>query len=128
MPTALELSREEWRRYIKASVRRSRFQPLEHEDPQALERLLARVEKAAALLKTKFRVRRVLLFGSLAHRSWFFPDSDVDLAVEGLAPEDYWRAWRMVEEVIGDRHVDLIEVEESSESLRQAVEKYGVEL
>jgi hypothetical protein len=27
------------------------------------------------------------------------PDSDVDLAVEGLAGDDYWRAWRMVERI-----------------------------
>lgn len=32
------------------------------------------------------------------------------------------------EEVIGDRVVDLIEIETAEESLRQAIERYGVEL
>jgi hypothetical protein len=48
--------------------------------------------------------------------------------VEGLAGGDYWRAWKLVEEIIGDRLVDLIEMETAGESLRQAIERYGVEL
>jgi len=69
-----------------------------------------------------------VVFGSLAHAAWFIPDSDVDLAVEGLAPKDYWQAWRMVEEIISDRPVDLIEIEAAGESLRRAIERYGIEL
>jgi predicted nucleotidyltransferase len=69
-----------------------------------------------------------VLFGSLAHEAWFAPDSDVDLAVEGLASDDYWRAWRLAEEIIGDRLVDLIEIETAGESLRRAIERYGIEL
>jgi predicted nucleotidyltransferase len=91
-------------------------------------RLLSRVREAAEALKARFGARRVVLFGSLAHAAWFVPDSDVDLAVEGLAGGDYWRAWRLVEEVIGDRLVDLIEIETAGESLRRAIERYGVEL
>jgi len=34
----------------------------------------------------------------------------------------------LVEEIIGNRPVDLIEVEGATESLRQAVERYGIEL
>jgi len=89
---------------------------------------LVRVREAAEALKARFDVRRVVLFGSLAHEAWFVPDSDVDLAVEGLASDDYWRAWRLVEEIIGDRLVDLIEIETAGESLRRAIERYGVEL
>jgi predicted nucleotidyltransferase len=70
----------------------------------------------------------VVLFGSLAHMAWFMPDSDVDLAVEGLAGDDYWEAWRQVEEIIGDRPVDLSEIEMVGESLRRAIQRHGVEL
>jgi predicted nucleotidyltransferase len=70
----------------------------------------------------------VILFDSLAHAAWFMPDSDVDLVVEGLVGDDYWQAWRLVEEIIGDRPVDLIEIETVSESLRRAIQRYGVEL
>ena len=30
-------------------------------------------------------------------------DSDVDLVVEGLRAEDYWQAWRLVEDIIAKR-------------------------
>jgi hypothetical protein len=52
----------------------------------------------------------------------------VDLAVEGLRPADYWKAWRLLEDSLGDRSVDLIELETAGESLREAVERYGIEL
>ncbi len=51
-------------------------------------RQLARQARAdaaqiAAMLRREFGATRVLLFGSLA-RGRFLPDSDIDLAVEGL--------------------------------------------
>ncbi len=128
MPTALELSREGWKQYVEAALRRSRFSGEGSEEGKAHGQLMARVRKAAAMLKTRFSAKRVVLFGSLAHSAWFLPDSDVDIAVEGLAPEDYWHAWRMVEEIIGDRPVDLIDMQEASETLLKAIDRYGVEL
>ena len=128
MPTALELTREGWKSYLKAVRHRPAPPEPTLAERRERERLLARIREAAAALKARFGVRRVVLFGSLAHEAWFVPDSDVDLAVEGLAGDDYWEAWRLVEEVIGDRLVDLIEIEVAGESLRRAIERYGVEL
>ena len=48
---------------------------------------MGRIRETAAVLKSRFGVRRVILFGSLAHDAWFMPDSDVDIAVEGLSSE-----------------------------------------
>ena len=128
MPTALELTREEWKRYVEAASRRPAPPELTLEEQHERERLLKRIREAAAVLKTRFGVRRVMLFGSLAHAAWFMPDSDVDLAVEGLSGEDYWAAWRLVEEIIGERPVDLIEIESAGESLCSAIERHAVEL
>jgi predicted nucleotidyltransferase len=128
MATALELAREGWAPYIAALSRRPAPPELSPEEQRERKQLLARVRQAAAMLKSRFAARRVVLFGSLAHASWFVRDSDVDLAIEGLSSEDYWQAWRLVEEIIGDRPVDLIEIETSGESLKRAIERYGVEL
>jgi uncharacterized protein len=129
MPTALELTRKEWRRYRKPvaqkSLQRASPAPV---DEEAVEPLLIRIRQAAATLKSQFAVRRVILFGSLAHAASFAPDSDVDMVIEGLPPEDYWRAWRAVEEIIKDRPVDLIEIETASDSLRRAIDRYGIDL
>ena len=128
MPTALELTREEWLTYAQAAVGRELPPDLSPAQQRARERLLARVRKAAELLKTHFGVRHVILFGSLAHRGWFAADSDVDLVVEGLDADRYWQAWRQAEEIIADRSLDLIDIETASPSLLQSVQRHGVEL
>jgi predicted nucleotidyltransferase len=92
------------------------------------EQLLACIKKVADEIKSRYRVRRIVLFGSLAHQGWFSSDSDVDLAVEGLRGDDYWHAWRIAEETIKDKSVDLIEIESCGRSLQKAIENYGVEL
>lgn len=48
--------------------------------------------RCAELLRQHFGVRRVLLFGSAAGDAPWHPGSDLDLAVEGLRPEEYVRA------------------------------------
>ena len=128
MPTALELSSEQMQRYVKAARRRSARLMLTAEEQALRQALLERVIQAAQLLKSKYGAKRVFLFGSLAHQAWFNPVSDVDLAVEGLRSEDYWRAWRDVEQIITDREVDLIELETASVSLKRAINRYGMEL
>ena len=70
----------------------------------------------------------MILFGSLARTESFYPQSDVDLAVEGLTGDDYWEAWRVVEEIIVDRPVDLVDVETASRSVLDAIQRYGTEL
>ena len=128
MATALELHREGWRSFLESARPRPDRPALAA--PEAAERavLLERVRGAVRQLHEAFPVRRVLLFGSLAHLEWFLPNSDVDLAVEGLRPRDYWKAWRLLDEAVGIRPVDLVEMETMSASLRQAIERYGIEL
>jgi predicted nucleotidyltransferase len=128
MSTALELTEEQLKHYLKAARRRPTLPELTPAERSARQALLRRVVRAASLLRAHFGARRVLLFGSLAHRAWFVPDSDVDLAVEGLSGPDYWQAWRAVEEIVDDREVDLIDIESASNSLRDAIERYGIEL
>lgn len=128
MPTALELTRQEWQPYIEAARRRLARPKMTSAQQHERERLLALVREVALQLKRQYGAKRVILFGSLADTDWFLPDSDVDLAVEGLAAGDFWQAWGLVEQVIVDRPVDLIEIETASESLRHAIRRYGIEL
>jgi predicted nucleotidyltransferase len=128
MATALELTREGWQPYLKGARRRSRSPlPTTHLHIEH-ERVLGLVRKAADVLKTRFGVRRVILFGSLARTESFYPQADVDLAVEGLTGDDYWEAWRVLEEIIVDRPVDLVDIETASRSVLDAIQHYGTEL
>ncbi|MBN1359614.1 MAG: nucleotidyltransferase domain-containing protein [Sedimentisphaerales bacterium] len=127
MATALELKGTGWSSYL-ANARRPGAPELTEAQSEARQRLLERVGQAARALRERFGAGRVILFGSLAHAGWFEPGGDVDLAVEGLAPDDYWQAWGLAEEIIGERPVDLVEVEKATESLRRAIDRHGVEL
>jgi predicted nucleotidyltransferase len=128
MPTALELTRQEWQPYLEATRRRLPLPQLTPAQRDERERLLNRIREVAAMLKKRFGAKRVILFGSLAHAAWFTPGSDIDLAVEGLAKDAYWQAWRMAEELISDRAIDLVELETVRESLLRAIQRHGVEL
>lgn len=128
MSTALELTRAGWKPYLEAVRRLPPPPPLTSAEEREREQLLDRIRQAAMVVKRRFGAQRVVLFGSLAHHAWFGPDSDVDLGVEGLTGDTYWEAWRTVEEILGDRSVDLIEMETAGGSLRQAIARHGVEL
>jgi predicted nucleotidyltransferase len=128
MPTALELQKEGWKPYIIAAKKRKPQKEATSKEKRLKEELIGRIRNAATTLKSKFGAKRVILFGSLAHAGWFVEDSDVDLVVEGVPSEKYWQAWKFLEESISDRPVDLIDIETAGESLKRAIDRYGVEL
>ena len=128
MPTALELTRKGWQSYVKAAIRRPPRPELTAKQVEERKEVIKCVRLAASMLKSRYSVKRVILFGSLAHESWFVSGSDVDLAVEGIETKDYWQAWRDVEEIIRDKSVDFIEMETVGDSLRMSIEKHGLEI
>lgn len=69
-----------------------RRQAIEREHNQRLAQQARRdAERIAAMLRQTFGATRVILFGSLV-TGRFAADSDIDLAVDGLAPADYFPA------------------------------------
>lgn len=71
-------------------------------------------------------IRRAWLIGSLAWGS-FGPGSDVDVVVEGLAPESSGLLWDRLCGRLGVR-VDLLQIENLPEAFRQRVLAEGVGL
>ena len=128
MATAQELTREQWQSYIDAARHQVARPVITAAEQTERQQLLDRVRQVASELKSRFEIKRVILFGSLANADWFTPDSDIDLAVEGLNADFYWQAWRLAEDIIDTRPVDFIELETAKESLRQAILRYGIEL
>ena len=84
--------------------------------------------QAARPLKERFGAKRVIVFGSLAHGAWFHARSDIDLAVEGIAPGDFFRAWAKLDYLGSHFEFDLIEYEFAPAHLRDVIDEQGVEL
>ena len=80
------------------------------------ERALRVAREAARLLYDQFGATRVILFGSLARDARFHARSDIDLAVEGLASEHFWKAWAAIERLDLSIEVDLVPLEAAKPS------------
>lgn len=128
MPTALELGPEGWRPFIEVARKKTAPSGLTPSEVQERARLMAAVRQAADALRKRFGPCRVVLFGSLAHGLWFHAHSDVDLAIEGISGKRFWEAWRIVDEVIANRNVDLVDLETAAEPLKKAIARHGIEL
>lgn len=81
----------------------------------------------AVELVRRFGAVKVMLFGSLV-RDDFHRWSDIDLAVWGIPPADYYRAVAFAAGFSRAFEVDLVDAEDCSESLKEHIMKEGVEL
>jgi predicted nucleotidyltransferase len=82
----------------------------------------------AKLLKERYGVDRVRVFGSLVHAGRFHSGSDIDLAVEGLKSVDYWEAMTSVLFFDNQIPVELVEKTECRPEIWEVVEREGVDL
>jgi predicted nucleotidyltransferase len=83
--------------------------------------------EAATILRLRFGADRVIAFGSLVHHGRFAECSDVDLAVSGIRPASFFRAWA----VVGAScpfELDLVDLADCSPALRKLIEEEGVPL
>lgn len=82
-------------------------------------------QRAARLLQEAFGASRVIVFGSLAHGAWFGPTSDIDLAVEGVPADAFWRAWAALDRLDPTFEIDLVAIESAPERLRDEIISRG---
>lgn len=106
------------------------FRRKQEEEEMARRRESAweKAKQAARLLKKSFGATRVVVFGSLAHGAWFNRRSDIDLAVEGIPPKFFLRAWCALDRLETHFQIDLVDIESVSERLRSEIDEKGVEL
>ena len=124
--TAIQVTAEDMVRYRAAARRRAEQERQMHLRRAEQARGVAR--DAARLLKEKFGARRVILFGSLARDDHFHRRSDIDLAVAGVSPQDFWRAWSALDSLGPEFEIDLIDIETTPAALCRQIEQEGVEI
>jgi len=89
----------------------------------------AAAEKCARFLATTYKVQRVWLFGSLVQPQEAHDRSDMDLAVEGLAPADYFAALAAIYDLVEPGiEIDLVAMETAQIPLRQHILSKGLTL
>lgn len=84
--------------------------------------------RAAALLREKFDVKKVMVVGSLVHPHLFHSRSDIDLAVWGLDERQYFRAVGILQSLDPEIKVDLIAFEYAARSMQEVILREGEEL
>ena len=87
-------------------------------------RARAEALQVAQMLVREFGASRVYLFGSLAREGRFHEQSDVDLAVEGVAPERFFKAWTAAG-AHSSTPIELVDMAEVGESMRRLILEYG---
>jgi len=117
--------RGEFSEYVEAWRRRLAAE--ESARSQRAHRLRRVAEDCAHYLVREFKVTKVYLFGSLLDEEFVHDRSDIDLAVEGLDLELYWRAlasvWRFLPEGV---ELDLVPLEQAWSDLAERVLAEGV--
>jgi uncharacterized protein len=126
LKTAGHLTEKEIEAYRSSLI--SRQEQETRELKQRRERAWSLALKAADMLKKRFGVKKVVLFGSLARERIFTMWSDVDLAAWGLRPEDTFRAIGEVYDLDEDIRVNLVDVSACRSSFLETIEKDGVEI
>ena len=120
--TALDLTVEQLRMY------RPERELDEGSPSQRRERAWQVAHAAARLLREDFGATRVVVFGSLAHRAWFSAWSDIDLVAWGIPVDQFYKAVAVVTGLSSDFEVDLIDPDVCRPTMRESIEREGVEL
>src|SRR5262249_8905228 len=90
--------------------------------PNSRPEALALGTRCAPLLQESVGAKRVIPFGSVVGHGTWHSGSDLDLAVEGVAPEHFFRAWSTLRELLPPGlEVDLVDLEHAGEALRARI-------
>ena len=122
--TALDLSPLEWKRYHPFGTDGKRSFLLLKSEQDSAKNLAGSI--ARELVK-RFGAHKVVLFGSVA-RGDIHKKSDIDLAVWGIPPKDFYRAVAFASGYSKEWKVDLVDAEDCRESVRRSILEEGVEL
>ncbi|MGA9350988.1 MAG: nucleotidyltransferase domain-containing protein [Anaerolineae bacterium] len=86
------------------------------------EQALETAEACIRLLKERFGARRVIHFGSIAGQGPWHGRSDIDLAVEGVAPEEFSPAYSACRDLLPrGLELDLVPLEDAYPEMRARI-------
>lgn len=107
-----------------AAFHRAAIEKHKKEKLESIQKAYLQLEKIVNILKEKPAVRRVVLFGSLKNGTFIKGRSDIDIAVEGLPPSEYYSTCREIEDEIGIG-IDLVDLDLDNRFFYNIVAKTG---
>lgn len=111
----------------REGIRRRLERPLSATEQATLDAAWRGAREIAERLVIQHGAKRVILFGSVARKRRVRRESDIDLAVEGMPLDNFYK-------IVGDlrasdgRQVDLVRYEALRESFKKVITAEGVEL
>jgi predicted nucleotidyltransferase len=70
----------------------------------------------------------VVVFGSLAHRAWCTPWSDIDLAVWGIPAGEFCRAVAVITRLSAEFAIEVLDPETCRPAVRHRIEQEGIDV
>lgn len=122
----MDLTLEALALYRKTVLRRQ--EQLLSERLNLQEQAWVAARRAADLLREKFRLTRIVAFGSLVHPGCFTRWSDIDLAAWGIAPEDTLRAIGVVMDLETPYEINLVDIQTARPAILKVIEREGIEI
>jgi predicted nucleotidyltransferase len=92
-----------------------------------IQRILIPYLHSLRSYKADYGANRVIVFGSLAHGAWFTSRSDIDLAVEGIPPDAFFKSWCALERLGSNIEINLIAIESTSEEMSREIGEFEIE-
>lgn len=119
------MNQQEQQKYVSGWLKRKKEKEKQLEERHKLA--MEKVVQISHILKNKYQINRVILFGSLAENK-FYEHSDIDLAVFGLNENNYLDVAEKACQIALPFKLDLIPIERASESLKRRIKLEGVDL
>ena len=113
---------------VYAATLRARTAETAHRRHERREQAWTVARQAARILRARFGVAGVWVFGSLAEGDHFTERSDIDMAATGLTPAVHMEALGRLLRLSPDFSFDLVDLGCCPEGIRRAVEDSGVKL
>lgn len=92
------------------------------------KRSLQVARTAANFLREFFQVQEIICFGSILHSDRFTLTSDIDLTVQGLAPEQFFTTVAKLQDLSPEFKIDLVDLDRCSYSLKNFILSDGQKL
>ena len=118
-----------YHKIMKTTEYRSVWEKRKAEEKGKRDLAIKKAKRVAKMLKSKYGVKEVILFGSLIWRPDFlWSGTDIDLMVKGLDDERYYEILADISSVSHPIHIDLIPFEKAWPSVRKRAIKEGLRL